>query len=156
MNNYNLNRGGRDDLDLIKPLWEKLNAMHRDLSVHFTERHKLMRWENRKLKLLQKSADLIVDYAVDHNRGEVIGYCISTVDIDDPKTGEIDSLYIEEAYRRSGIGKAFMTRAMEWLESKETETQKIVVAVGNERVLDFYEQYGFYPMHLVLQRKIQK
>ena len=153
MSNYSLNRGGRDDLDLIKPLWEKLNAMHRDLSVHFSERHKLMHWENRKLKLLEKSAGIIVDYAENSNH-EIIGYCISTVDKDDPKTGEIDSLYIEEAYRRSGIGKAFMTRAMEWLDSKGTETQKIMVAVGNERVLDFYEQYGFYPMHLVLQRKI--
>jgi diamine N-acetyltransferase len=151
MVNYTLKHSSKEDLDLIRPLWEKLNAMHWELSSYFSERHKMMSWEKRKSRLLEKSAEIMVDYAV-NLQNEIIGYCISTVDKEDPKTGEIDSLYIEEAWRRSGIGKAFMSRAMEWLESKGTETQKIMVAVGNERVLDFYEQYGFYPLHLVLQR----
>ncbi len=35
---------------------------------------------------------------------------------------------------------------------KKTETQKLLVGVGNEQLLDFYKQFGFYLLHIILQR----
>jgi len=43
-------------------------------------------------------------------------------------------------------------RAIQWLKSRNTETQKLIVAAGNESVFDFYRQFDFNPLHIVLQR----
>ena len=153
MDQYIIKRGSGDDLDLIKPLWEKLNQLHFDLSPHFKHRFHGMTWDNRKSKLLEKSRDIMLDYAIDNNDEKIIGYCISTIDKEDSKTGEIDSIYIDYNYRKSGLGKQLMERAIQWLQSSNTETQKLLVAFGNEEVFGFYKQFDFYPLHIVLQRK---
>ncbi|MCP3927933.1 MAG: GNAT family N-acetyltransferase, partial [Bacteroidetes bacterium] len=55
--------------------------------------------------------------------------------------------------RKSGIGKQLMDNAINWLISQKTETQKLLVGAGNESVIDYYKQFDFYPLHIVLQRK---
>jgi len=152
MDRYDIKQGNVDNLDLIKPLWEKLNQLHYDLSLHFKKRFQEMNWDKRKRKLLQKSKDILFDYVIDKNDNKIIGYCISTIDKEDDKVGEIDSIYIDESYRKSGLGKQLVERAILWLKSNNTETQKLLVGVGNEQVIDFYKQFDFFPLHIVLQR----
>lgn len=152
MDRYCIKQGNVADLDMIKPLWEKLNQLHYNLSPHFKSRYQNMKWTYRKRLLIEKSKDLLLEYVIDNNTNEIIGYCISTIDRNDPKSGEIDSIFIDEAYRNSGLGKQLITRAIQWLNSNNTETQKLIVATGNEQVLDFYKQFEFYPQNIVLQR----
>ena len=92
------------------------------------------------------------DYAVESITGATIGYCISSIDRDDNTIGEIDSIYVDEAYRKSGIGKQLMEKAIEWLSARGTKSQKIIVVVGNEQVLNYYSQFDFFSLHIVLQR----
>lgn len=152
MVDFEIKQGQLDDIDLIKPLWEKLNQLHSNLSPHFKDRFQDMNWDKRKHKLITKSSDILFEYATDGKEQKIIGYCISTIDKEDNKTGEIDSIYIEESYRKSGLGKRFIERAILWLKSNNVEIQKLLVAVGNEQVMDFYKQFDFYPLHIVLQR----
>ena len=111
-----------------------------------------MYWDKRKHKLLEKSKDILFEYIIDNKNDTIIGYCISTIDKEDNKVGEIDTIYINETYRKSGLGKQLINRAIQWLKSNGTETQKLLVGVGNEQVFDFYKQFDFYPLHIVLQR----
>ena len=60
--------------------------------------------------------------------------------------------YLMKTYRKTGIGKQLLDKAILWLKSNNTETQKLLVGVGNEQVFDFYKQFDFYPLHIVLQR----
>jgi len=152
MNRYDIMQGNADNLDLIQPLWEKLNQLHFDLSLHFKNRFQDMNWDKRKHMLLQKSKNILFDYVIDKNDNRIIGYCISTIDKEDNKIGEIDSIYIDETYRKSGLGKQLIDRAILWLKSNKTEIQKLLVGVGNEQVFDFYKQFDFFPLHIVLQR----
>jgi len=152
MRKYEIKQGGMDDLDSIKPLWEKLNQIHHAISPFFKERFHNMDWDKRKSKLLNKASEILFEYAIDKEEKKIIGYCISTIHKDDTKIGEIDSIYIDDAYRKSGIGKKFIENALQWLKSKNTETQILYVSVGNEKVLDFYKQFNFYPLHIELQR----
>jgi ribosomal protein S18 acetylase RimI-like enzyme len=147
-----IKRGNKNDLDLIQPLWEKLNQLHFELSPHFKPRFQKMNWDKRKRKLFEKSKDILFDYAMDTESNQIIGYCISTIDNEDNRIGEIDSIYVDQSYRKSGLGKQLVDRAIQWLKSNGTETQKLLVGVGNEQVLGFYEQFDFYPLHIVLQR----
>ena len=152
MENYTIKRGGVNDLDLIQSLWEELNQLHYEQSPNFKDRFKNKSWERRKKELSSKSRNILMNY-VTTDDNNIIGYCISTVDKEDNTIGEIDSLYIDKAFRKSGIGKQLMDRAIKWLIEQGTKTQKLLVGVGNEQVFDFYRQFGFYPLHIVLQRK---
>jgi diamine N-acetyltransferase len=152
MDNYSIRQGNKNELDLIEPLWEKLNQLHFELSPHFKSRFHKMSWDKRKHKLLEKAKDILFEYVIDNQNQRIIGYCISTIDKDDSKTGEIDSIFVDEAYRKSGLGKQLVDRAIQWLIFNNTETQKLLVGVGNEQVLEFYKQFDFYPLHIVLQR----
>jgi len=150
MINYQLKRLDINEIDSIQPLWEKLNLTHMDLSTNFRSRYQEANWERRKTKLIEKSEEIFLDTIVDQDL--IIGYCISTIDKENNKTGEIDSIYIDETHRKCGLGKTLINRALDWLISKGTTEQKLLVGVGNERVLDFYKQVNFLPLHIVLQR----
>lgn len=142
-----------ENIDLIQPLWEKLIQLHDELSPHFKDRFQNITWDKRKRALFEKSKDCLFEYAIDTENNQVIGYCISTIGNQDGKAGEIDSIYIDEAYRKSGIGKLFMQNAVSWLNTNQVDTQKILVGVGNEQVLNFYSQFDFYPVQIILQKK---
>ena len=150
MTNYQLKRLDINEIDLIQPLWEKLNLTHLDLSTHFMKRFQEANWENRKTKLIEKSEELLLEIVVEKNL--IIGYCISSINKGNNKMGEIDSIYIDETHRKCGLGKLLINHAADWLISKGTTEQKLLVGVGNERVLDFYKQLNFMPLHIVLQR----
>jgi len=87
MDRYDIKQGNVDNLDLIRPLWEKLNQLHFDLSPHFKTRFQDMNWDKRKRKLIEKSKDILFDYVIDENGSKIVGYCISTIDKEDNKNG---------------------------------------------------------------------
>ena len=82
--------------------------------------------------------------------GEDIGYCIATVD---GLNGEVDSLFVEAAYRGKGVGEELMSLALKWLEEQKCETVRVSIAEGNESVHDFYRRYGFAERLMVMQMK---
>ena len=149
--NYQIKRLDTRELDIIQPLWEKLNQLHFNLSPDFKNRYKEMCWDKRKAKLIDKSEELLIETVRDDQEA-IIGYCISSIDKTNHKAGEIDSVYIEESHRNAGLGKLLIDNAIEWLTMKGTTEQKLAVCVGNEKVLDFYRQFNFYPIQLILQR----
>ncbi|MDX9694188.1 MAG: GNAT family N-acetyltransferase [Bacteroidales bacterium] len=151
MTKFKYIKGSTNDLDQIKQLWEKLNQLHSELSEDFKRSFQTKTWELRKKDLISKSKEIHLNYVVDETNS-IIGYCISTVDRIDESIGEIDSLYVEQIYRDSGIGKTLMNKAIDWLLSKNTITQRLFVSSGNEQVLSFYEKFGFYPKNIKLER----
>ncbi|MFW5656567.1 MAG: GNAT family N-acetyltransferase [Bacteroidota bacterium] len=154
MNEIAIHIAGLTEIDSVQPLWEELNKQHAGQSTHFKNRFKKMTWEQRKSRLLKKADDLILVYATLKNSDKLIGYCIATTEINsDEIQGEIDSILIEEAYRGSGIGKKLFEKSLEWLENKGVDSPKLLVAVGNESVLDYYKNFGFYPLHIIMQKR---
>lgn len=149
--NYHIKQLDFNDLDLIRSLWEKLNQLHYELSPDFKVRFNSLTWETRKSKLIEKAQEILIEFALDTN-DKVIGYCISTIDKMDNTIGEIDSIFIEEKYRGQGIGKELMKNASNWFHSNNVLTQKILIGVGNEKVIEYYKEFGFYPLHIVLQK----
>lgn len=141
------------DLDLIGPLWEKLNEHHRVRSPHWADFHAHQTFDLRKKGLLEKSSvgALRIDIARDGNTGAIIGYCVSTVT--EKKEGEIESIFVEKDYRRCGIGDNFMKKAMAWMDSLSVADadRKIVVAAGNEEAFIFYSKHNFVPRGTTLR-----
>lgn len=151
-NHYEFHQGSTETLELLGPLWDKLRQHHAASTKHFLERYETMKWSDRKQALVDKSKALHVEYATEKSRGQLIGYCISSVE-KDGTTGEVDSLFVAEPYRKTGLGEELFSRSINWLDEQHVEVQKLSVAVGNEVVLDFYKRFNFHPLHIVLQRK---
>lgn len=143
---------GKQDLDSIALLWEKLREHQRILSPHFSEHYAKRTWKRRRAELLQKSESggLHVDVAIDSDTREIIGYCVSTMSSD--RQGQLESIYIESNYRQFGIGDQLMRRALSWMNKMHAKTKTLTVGVGNEEVLTFYSRYGFYPKHITVEQ----
>jgi ribosomal protein S18 acetylase RimI-like enzyme len=152
MNNLEFINGSRELLDLVQPLWEKLNKHHEANSNYFPDRFRNLTFEVRKNKFTNdKNLAVNIDLIKDKERDLYIGYCISTISND--LVGEIDSLFIEKEYRKFGLGDKLMNRALEWLNNNKVKTKVIGVAEGNESVLDFYKRHGFYKRRIILEQR---
>lgn len=138
-----------EEIQIIKQLWEKLRCLHQQDTQYFKEFYSQFTFEERCKKFLELSREEIyIEVAMFQDIP--IGYCISTCH---ESVGEIDSLYVEEPYRKLGIGRSFMSSAVAWL--KEHDCMKIVLSVaeGHESVFAFYQKLGFYPRRTYLELK---
>jgi ribosomal protein S18 acetylase RimI-like enzyme len=148
---------GEQDLDAIGPLWWKLRRHHQDRAPeYFAGDFARMPFELRKKILLEKAAKgaIYIDLARESDTRTIIGYCVSSVT--EKKMGEIESIYVEEEYRRHGIGDSLMQRALNWLETQGVVRVVLGVGAGNEEVFPFYRQYGFYPRTTILEQVDKK
>lgn len=144
--------GGKELLDQVRPLWEKLNVYHRQHATHFADQFDRLTFDVRKQKFLSDEAIKVrVDLVKGKKDNECVGYCVST--ITDGNMGEIDSLYVESDYRQYGIGDRLMRLSLSWFGENRVDHCIISVAEGNEHLFSFYERYGFYPRRTVLERK---
>jgi len=133
------------EIDKISDLWRELNSLHYELSANFKSHFAAMDFEKRKesIQLNQKLAVFAAPQA-----GEYVGYCICSVN---NLVGEIDSLFVKERSRSSGLGSALTRTALQWLNENNCEKINISVAEGNRQVLSFYEKFGFRHRFYVMQ-----
>jgi diamine N-acetyltransferase len=137
------------DIDLIRPLWEKLNEMHRERSPFFSGEYEALTFEKRKEKLLGGGrTEWRAEVARTAPGREIVAYCLSSITRD--LEGEIDSIYVEPAWRRFRVADTLMRHALGWLDGRGAVSKRVSVAAGNEQALPFYEFYHFYPRYIVL------
>ncbi len=142
----------KKELDIIRPLWEKLREYHKIRSTHFHKYFEEKTWKTRKKELLDKSKGgvMLIHLARDINTDNLVGYCVSTINKN--KIGEIESIFIEKNYRRAGVGSNFMKKALKWMDSKSVTRKVIGVAAGNEEAFGFYKKFKFYPRMSILMQ----
>ena len=141
--------GGREFLDRVAPLWRGLRAHHAGVSEHFSDQLASRSFEDRRRDLVSKAIKMKVDVACAGERD--IGYCITTIDKEN--RGELDSLFIDEDYRRVGLGRRLAESAVEWLKAEGAHPIFLTVVVGNDEAVRFYETLGFYPRTVVMVYK---
>ena len=141
---------GQESINLIQPLWQNLRKYHKNKSKYFADIYAYKRFQERVKELTDDKMGMRVILVKDKDTGQYIGYCVSTIDKE--MIGEIDSLYVEKEYRKYGIGNELMKRALEWLDENKVKSKRVVVAGGNEKVIDFYNHYGFHIRKIVLEQ----
>ncbi len=143
-----------ENIETIQPLWEGLRRLHEERSTHFNEHFKSFTFEKRMAQI--KTRDTIAVFAA-KNDHTLIGYCIASVGahIGNGQTGEIDSIFIDPQYRKSGIGDQLITHAENWLKANEITKIHICVARGNESVFEFYNRHGYQHRYSVLEKTIE-
>ena len=148
---------GRDGLDLVEPLWKELAAYHLERAEAaapvFAPELAALTFAARRDELLAKNRerDLRVELAVDPAAGAPVGYCVASGAAGGH--GEVESIFVDAAYRGRGIGGALLDRAAAWMDELGTIEQALSVFAANDRVLPFYARHGFAPRFVVLVRQ---
>ncbi|GFZ31707.1 N-acetyltransferase [Clostridium zeae] len=147
MNEFRFITGGIELLDLVRPLWQMLNELHKEKSKDFQNQYISFTFEERKKKLMV-SKHMHIDIIADSSN-KYIAYCISTIDSE--LVGEVDSLFIKEDARKLGLGDELLKRSLSWMENNNVRKKIITVAAGNEDVINFYNKYGFKKRRIILE-----
>lgn len=139
------------EIELIKPLWEKLNSIHLNKSVHFKSKYAKFTFD-RRMESIHKKAEngvIRIDMLLDSDTGKYIGYCLSSIE---DNLGEIESIFIESQYRKFNFGDKLMRSALSWFELNLVTNIEINVVYANDEALPFYERYGFHIGNYILKR----
>jgi diamine N-acetyltransferase len=141
------------DLEKIRSLWEQLNEHHHAKASHFRHHYETWNFEDRKAYFdkIVGAGTLRIDLAFDKDRERYVGYCVSSISKE--RHGEIESIFIEEAYRSQGVGTELLSRALSWMDAKEVLRKRVAVADGNEDAWGFYRKFGFYPRMMLLEQQ---
>lgn len=67
---------------------------------------------------------------------------------------EIDNMYVEEAYRRHGVGKLLMQCVKDWAKEHNAKRIRVGAFTQNENALAFYESNGFGAANTYLEIKL--
>lgn len=151
--NVNIIEKDISEINIIKPLWEKLNLIHLNKSLYFKDKYKTFTFEER-MKLIYKRIQkgiIKLEVLLDTEKDEYIGYCLCSIE---DTFGEIESIFIEEQYRKFGLGDKLMKSSLKWFESNGIAKIEINVVYANDEVLLFYKKHGFFIGNYILKRKI--
>jgi ribosomal protein S18 acetylase RimI-like enzyme len=146
--NINYILGREELLDHIKCLWEELNGIHLEKSLHFKDFYSNNTFEARKKILLEAAQKGQMFIALAYAEDLLIGCCVAGL-VDG--TGEIHSLFVAERYRKNGIATCLMNKSLNWLKQNNSRKTVVKVIVGNEDVWGFYARHGFFPRLTELQ-----
>ena len=140
-----------NEIQLIKPLWEKLNLIHFNKSVYFKSKYEKFKFEKRmeSINRISENGTVKLDVILDNDTMEYVGYCLSLIE---DNIREIESIFIEKQYRGYKLGDKLMINALNWFESNSIINVQINVVYANDEVIPFYERYGFYVGNYILKR----
>ena len=95
--------------------------------------------ERKKVNSFNK-IELKSEIFVAKENGIIIGFLITSfISYISTNVGYVDELFVEEKFRKIGIGKALVEKAMNWQKSNNSE----VVFVTTDDSQEFYQKIGF-------------
>lgn len=87
--------------------------------------------------------------------GEVVGYLVGHVaagsSLRPVAVAELESMYVLEGYRSSGVGARLVEEFRRWAVTKGAERASVTAYAANERAVRFYERMGFRSKSLSLE-----
>lgn len=90
--------------------------------------------------------------------GAVIGYIrgaiVHSEGYRDVKQAELANMYIDDEYRRQGVGESLVGVFTRWCKEQGAERIFVEASSGNDRAITFYEKGGFEPASLRLEKDI--
>jgi ribosomal protein S18 acetylase RimI-like enzyme len=90
--------------------------------------------------------------------GEVVGYLAARAregtNLRPAKTAELESMYVREEYRNSGVGARLAEEFFVWAKLRGAERASVTAYADNGGAIRFYERWGFRPRSVSLDKDI--
>ena len=149
MMSYEIIQIDKNQMEIIKPLWEELNKIHLQESPYFKNHYESFTFSKRTEKFYTVPKENIRIEIIKRDSC-ICGYCISTI-IDE--IGELDSIFISEKERGNGLGEILVKNTITWMKKRKCKKIQVSISYGHESVFSFYQKLGFYPKLTYLQIK---
>jgi ribosomal protein S18 acetylase RimI-like enzyme len=151
-------RGGRDDVDRLRPVWRALRDHHASLPEMPPARSLDDSWAHRRNQYLDWLSMDEHTLLLAERDGEPIGYAVvslgggaATWDVGE-RTVEIETLSVLESERGRGVGRALTNAAIGLAAEAGARSVLVGVAHSNADAIRFYEREGFTPFYVSLIR----
>jgi ribosomal protein S18 acetylase RimI-like enzyme len=140
---FEIRRGGVEDIDSLRPLWQALWSHHGALPAMRPVRTAEDSWAYRSRQYREWQP---IGYAVLSIGGDTASW-----DVGD-KTAEIETLSVAESERGSGVGKALIDAVQEVADAAGAGAVVVGVAHSNADAIRFYEREGFSDFYVLLMK----
>lgn len=140
-----------DEIGIIRNSLEKLHEYHNGKSKFFSGDYPRITFEERieEYKKNAKYGEYRIELLIESETDNILGFCIA---YSKKVSGKIEVLFVDEKYRRKGLGLKLMNSAVEWFKEKQIYEIELTVVYGNEAV-SFYQKLGFYPRSIIMTTK---
>ncbi|MBN1453284.1 MAG: GNAT family N-acetyltransferase [Anaerolineales bacterium] len=155
--NTNIRKASAEDYDSLCTLFDKVDALHRNNLPHiFIKPDGPVRECDYYLGLI---SDENIGLFVAELDGNVVGF-VHVIIKEAPdipvfiqrRYAVVDSILVESAFQKHGIGKSLMDKMQEWSFSKGAESIELNVYEFNSNAISFYKRRGYR----TLSRKMSK
>lgn len=140
-----------EEIEILRKPLDKLHEYHNSKSKYFSGSYPRVTFEKRieEYRKNAKSGEYRIELLTDAETNNIIGFCIV---YSKKLSGKIEVLFVDEKYRRNGLGIKLMTSAMAWFGENHINEIELTVVYGNEAV-SFYQKLGFYPRSIIMTTK---
>ncbi|MCR8858516.1 GNAT family N-acetyltransferase [Bacillus pseudomycoides] len=140
-----------DEIEIIRNTLDKLHEYHNSKSNFFSGDYPRITFEERieEYKKNSKYGEYRIELLIESETDNILGFCIA---YSKKVSGKIEVLFVDEKYRRNGLGLKLMNSAVEWFKEKQIYEIELTVVYGNEAV-SFYQKLGFYPRSIIMTTK---
>jgi ribosomal protein S18 acetylase RimI-like enzyme len=141
-----------DQIEVLREPLDKLHEYHNSKSKYFSGSYPRLTFEDRieEYKKNSKIGEYRIELLTDSETNNIIGFCIA---YSKKISGKLEVLFVDEKYRRKGLGVKLMDSAMEWFSENHITDIELTVVYGNEAV-SFYQKLGFYPRSIIMTTKL--
>lgn len=85
--------------------------------------------------------------------GRLIGYGLAVINsiAAEERKGRIEELYVDEFYRREGIGTQLCRSLLDWMQAQDVEDIQVEWQGAGHGGQEFFQSFGFIPVRTVYQ-----
>ena len=150
---------GPGDLADLKRLFLKLHLYNGSLDPRFALADDWARHFDAMLERALAGAGRLALLARDRATGRPTGFVLAAVQDGGPlwkhRDGvEVEALYVERAWRGTGLAEALLDGALSWAEDLGQPVVQLYVTAGNERAIRFYEHQGFRTVQGIMRKAL--
>jgi ribosomal protein S18 acetylase RimI-like enzyme len=138
----------------VTDLWVDLAEDQRDYGSH------LLAAENRTRIREAVVRHIVTDsLLVARDDGDLVGFVMFSVESgsfdQDVRRGLIENLFVAESDRRETVGEQLLSAAETVLADRDVEVVALDVLYGNESARAFYDELGYEPHRLELEKVVE-
>ncbi len=150
---------GRGDIADLKRLFLKLHLYNGSLDPRFALADDWERHFDAMMERALAGEGRLALLARDRVTGRPVGFALAALQDGGPlwkhRDGvEVEALYVERAWRGTGLAEALLAAALSWAEDLGQPVVQLYVTAGNERAIRFYERQGFRAVQGIMRRAL--
>ena len=105
----------KDNINLIKDLWEKNRIFHQNKTSNFSYQYSNLNFDERMNNIFNSKNIKYYKISAIINKNNIIGYCLSIIQ---GSLGELCTLFVDEQHRNNGLGHLLVDKHLNWLKDK--------------------------------------